>query len=119
MTDIEALGEMLARLETGEGAVLVAGKVHDDLPTIQEVSHREGARLKTDGEVQHHGFGLFSAKVGDEKISFDGGGAMRRADTFSWCPLIASVDQLAAMGYDLDAAKAAIVELAENAPRGA
>ncbi len=118
-TDCEALGEMLARLESGEGAVLVAGKVHADLPTIQCVSHPEGARLHTDGEVRHAGLGLFLAKVGHKDIRFDGGGAMYRADTFSWCPLIASTDQLAAMGYDIEAAKAAIVELAENAPQGA
>lgn len=118
MTDTEALAEMLWIMTEDNGAVLVAGKVHEDLPTIQCVTHREGARLQTTTEVQHHGFGLFSAEVGSEKISFDGGGAMRRADTFSWCRLIASPEALAAMGYDLEAAKAAITELI-NAPSGA
>jgi len=116
MTDTEALADMLKIVEEG-GAVLVAGKVAD-LPTIQEVSNRETARLKTTSEVRHAGYGLFLAKVGDDTISFDGGGAMRRAETFSWCPLVASAEALAAMGYDLEAARAAISELI-NAPSGA
>jgi len=117
MTDAEALRDMLKITEEG-GAVLVAGKVHADLPTIQEVSNRETARLKTTSEVSHIGFGLFLAKVGDEEISFDGGAAMYRADSFSWCRLVASTEALAAVGYDLDAARAAISSLI-NAPEGA
>lgn len=117
MTDAEALQGMLELVDKGR-AVLVTGKLHDDLPTIQEVSHHEGARLKTTTEVNHAGFGLFTAKVDDQTICFDGGGAMRRGDSFSWCPLTASTEALAAMGYDLGAARAAINELI-NAPKGA
>ncbi len=114
MTDLEALQEMCNIVQAG-GAVLVAGKVHEDLPTIQQVSQRDGARLKVDTPVGHHGYGLFAAKVGGEMISFDGGGAMRRAGTFGWCPLVASPEALAAMGYNLEAVEAAISELIEGA----
>jgi hypothetical protein len=117
MTDAEALQDMLKIVEEG-GAVLVAGKVHADLPTIQEVGHTETARLKTTSEVRHEGFGLFVADVGDDTISFDGGGAMYRADSFSWCRLVASTEALAAMGYHLEGARAAISSLV-NAPQGA
>ncbi len=117
MTDAEALADMLKIVEEG-GAVLTAGEIHDDIPTIHGVSHHEGARLHTDDEVRHLGWGFFLAMVGGEKISFDAGGAMRRAETFSWSPLIASAEALAAMGYDMDAARAAISGLV-NAPEGA
>ena len=109
MNKQETLLKMLALVSEGTG-VLTAGEIHPDIPTIHDVGDNEGRRLKTDGEVRHLGFGYFSARVGNDKVGFDGGGAMRRVDDadWSWCPYTGPVVET---GYDLDAAREAILEL--------
>jgi hypothetical protein len=93
-------------------AILTAGRVHPDIPVIQDVGHA----LPTDGEVRHIGFGCFLANVGGEDISFDGGGAMTREEqdgkwVYSWTYLTGSREALLAMGYPWDEVRVAVDEL--------
>lgn len=96
-------------------AVLTAGRIHENIPTIHDVSHRDGARLKTDSEVGHFGFGHFEALVGTQNVAFAGGGLMNRTESFSWTVLRANPNQLHVMGYDLAEVKDALVELISQA----
>jgi len=91
-------------------AILTAGKIHDDIPTIHDVGHS----LITDHEVIHCGFGLFRSKVLGKDIYFDGGGAMLTLydnnDDYivSYTRLSADHDQLVSMGYNLERVKLAL-----------
>ena len=111
MTDKEAYVKMLETLSATTG-VLTATEIHPDIPTVHDISHREGCRLRCDTELRHAGFGLFLAEVGGKRFSFDGGGAMIRAETFSWTPLRFDKPGLAELGYDVEAVRAALAELA-------
>ena len=111
MTDKEAYVKMLEILNATT-AVVTATQIHPDIPTVHDISHREGCRLRCDTELRHAGFGLFLAEVGGKRFSFDGGGAMRRAETFSWTPLRFETPGLAELGYDVEAAREALTELA-------
>ena len=121
-TDRDALQRMLEVLTATDMpnravGVLTAGEIHTDLPTIHDVSHREGARLKCWTPVEHKGFGLFMAKTeqGNE-FCFDGGGAMHRAATFSWTRLDRGsrnpgVPHLEELGFQMVLARQAVREL--------
>jgi hypothetical protein len=128
MTRQEALVKMLAMVTTGDG-VLTAGEIHPDIPTIHNVSHRDGARLKSTVEVSHCGFGLFKGvSPNGHEFFFDGGGAMRRAEAdevgegFSWCPFTAGSgvpfeahrDTITMTGYDFHKVASALQELVEE-----
>lgn len=102
--DQTALQEMQDYLTRGT-AVLTAGEIHPDLPTIHDVG--PGRRINTP-EPKHLGFGMF--KAGD--YGFDGGGAMQRSETFSWCPFTGP--EIESTGYDLQAAQAAVRDLLEG-----
>ena len=58
------------------------------------------------------------AKIGNENIKFDGGGAMTRVEDgsvkFSWTRLYATRSQLEAMQYPMEAVRDAIIELMNN-----
>lgn len=100
-------------------AILTAGKLHPDIPTIHDVGNRDSQHLKTDSPVEHCGFGLFIAKVGEAEISFDGGGAMNREEDgagtrYSWTLLRARAEQLEALNYDLEKVRAALSTLNIN-----
>ena len=110
MTDQEAYAAMLETLN-GTTGVLTSQHVHPDIPTIHEVGCRDKCRLRCDTEVRHAGWGLFLAEVGGKQLSFDGGGAMRRGDTFSWTPLRFDTPGFAELGYDAGAVRAALEEL--------
>lgn len=113
----------------GEGtAVLTSSTIHEDIPTIHDISRRDGARLRSGGEVRHVGFGVFigTAPNGTE-FSFMGGGALSRSDEpfdegqISWCILAPSAgsrgsaaEMYESMGYDLPAAAALKSLLAEE-----
>jgi hypothetical protein len=101
---------MLASLNATTG-VLTAHEIHPDIPTIHEVGHHNGCRLKCDTPVRHCGWGFFQAEVSGKSFSFDGGGAMMRSDSFSWTPLRFDKPGLGALGYDLDAVRTALEEL--------
>lgn len=105
--DREHLQSMLNRVSEGD-AVLTAGEIHPDIPTIHNVGHRDGQRINVGAEVRHAGFGCFIADSPLGRISFDGGGAMQRAPSFSWTPLSGPV---AEYGYDFDAAQTALESL--------
>jgi len=111
MTDKEAYAKMLETL-TATAGVLTATQIHPDIPTIHDISHRQGCRLRCTTEVRHAGWGLFVAEIGGKRFSFDGGGAMRRSETFSWTPLRFDAPALAELGYDVEAVRAALTELA-------
>ena len=99
---------LISELREGR-AVLVAGSEHG-IPTIHDIGNGPNCKIKTDSEVVHHGFGFFSARVKNEAISFDAGGAMRREEDYSWTPLRASASQLESMGYDIQA----VLEILES-----
>ena len=109
-SDKEAYQKMLDSMSSTTG-VLTSHEVHPDIPTIHQVGHRDGCRLRCDAEVRHAGFGLFLAEVNGKKFSFDGGGAMRRCHGFSWTPLRFDEPGLADLGYDADAVRQALEEL--------
>ena len=109
-SDKEAYQKMLDGLSSTVG-VLTSHEIHSDIPTIQQVGHRDGCRLRCDAEVRHAGWGLFLAEVKGKKFSFDGGGAMKRCDGFSWTPLRFDKPGLADLGYDADAVRRALEEL--------
>lgn len=111
MTDQEAYAKMLETLSATTG-VLTAGEIHPDIPTIHDVGYREGCRLRCTTEVRHAGWGLFLAEVAGKRFSFDGGGAMTRAETFSWTLLRFDTPGFAELGYNADAVRAALTELA-------
>lgn len=95
------LRAMLDRLERSEG-VLVSGGFYDRrVPGINDVG--PGRKVNTPA-CRHLGYGLF--KCGD--IEFSGGGAMYRADTFSWTPVDGPVHET---NYPFAEAEAAIREL--------
>lgn len=108
--------ELIDNLKKGN-AILTAGSLHEDIPTIHNVSNHPDAILQVDDEVRHAGFGLFLAKVGDTDISFNGGGAMRRveneSESYSYTFLSASPKQLESMGYDIDKVLTAVKSLTE------
>jgi hypothetical protein len=110
MTDKDAFKAMLGALN-GTTGVLTSHEIHPDIPTIHQVGHRHGCRLKCDTPVRHAGWGLFLAEVGGKRFSFDGGGAMRRCENFSWTPLRFDAPCLAELGYDADAVRKALEEL--------
>jgi len=110
MTDHEAFEKMLDTLNSTTG-VLTSGEVHPDIPTIHDISRWEGCRLRCDTEVRHAGWGLFLAEAGGKRFSFDGGGAMRRAETFSWTPLRFDEPGFSELGYNLEAVRAALQKL--------
>ena len=110
MTDREAFDKMLETLNSTTG-VLTSAPIHQDIPTIHDVSHREGCRLRCNTEVRHAGWGLFMAEVGGKRFSFDGGGAMKRAKTFSWTPLRFDEPGFSELGYPLETVRAAIQKL--------
>ena len=113
--------KMLDALTGGIG-VLTSNEIHSDIPTIHMVGNREGSQLKSDTEVRHAGFGLFFGEINGSRFSFDGGGAMYRGipydsdpngNGFSWTLLRCDTGKdLAAMGYNVDAARAALQGLA-------
>ena len=111
MTDREAYAKMLGTLSATTG-VLTSHEVHAAIPTIHDISHHEGCRLRCTTEVRHAGWGLFLAEIGGKRFSFDGGGAMMRAESFSWTLLRFDKPGLAELGYDLDGVRAALTELA-------
>ena len=124
VTRQEALRYMLASLQEA-GGVLTAGTIHADIPTIHDVGHREGVRLRSTVPIVHKGFGLFMGIAPDgNKFSFDGGGAMFRSDEdwpigISWTDLRCSFETAKSMGYDRAKAKAALEQLlAEEVERG-
>ena len=93
-------------------AILTAGKIHDNIPTIHDIGHN--LPIDSNSEVRHVGFGFFEAKVNDDCITFDGGGAMNRLtdndrnNILSWCILGANSGQLESMGYNLESVKSAL-----------
>lgn len=103
--DRDALRKMLETLEDGT-AVLTAGEIHEDIPTIDDVG--PGRRIDAPEPVRHLGFGLF--RTGE--YSFNAGGAMNRAEGFSWTKLTGP--DVEALGYDVTAARAAVRELLEQ-----
>jgi hypothetical protein len=110
MTDRQAYEAMLETLN-GTTGVLTSHEIHPDIPTIHQVGHREGCRLKCDTAVRHCGWGLFVAEVKGKKFSFDGGGAMRRCEGFSWTALRFDAPCLEELGYDVAAVRAALEAL--------
>jgi len=110
MDNLEALQILKEHLTAGN-AILTAGNLHDNIPTIHNISHRDGASLKVDSEVLHAGFGCFYAKVGGRDITFDGGGAMTRIADISYTLLQATPEQLESMGYDIEEVLASVEEL--------
>lgn len=110
MTDQEAYVKMRDTLSATTG-VLTSSEIHADIPTIHQVGHREGCRLRCDTPVRHCGWGLFLADVGGKKFSFDGGGAMMRCDGFAWTHLRFDTPGFADLGYDVAAVRAALEEL--------
>ena len=100
---------LLDKINSGY-AILTAGRIHDDIPTIHDVGHS----LKTDIPVNHMGFGFFESRVNGNSITFDAGGAMKREKDsedntlFSWTCLFADQSQLDSMGYDLIKVKSAL-----------
>jgi len=111
VTEKEAFHKMLDTLSATTG-VLTSHEIHPDIPTIHEVSHHEGCRLRCDTPLRHCGWGLFVAEVAGKKFSFDGGGAMRRCNGFSWTPLRFDEPGFEDLGYDVDAVRAALEQLA-------
>lgn len=117
--DLATFEYMLDQVQDGQ-AILTAGEIHPDIPTINRIGYREGAGLKSDDEVAHLGFGLFRGHVKGLAFFFDGGGAMRRSDGFSWCFLKAEKAEdratvLEALGYDLEKVVAALESLRSEA----
>jgi hypothetical protein len=128
MTITEALVKMLVHLDEGT-AVLTGREIHPDIPTIHDVGHQEGRRLRTDGEVKHLGFGCFVARVSEDRVSFDGGGAMYHAESteeqkerwsygFGWTLYRGPRAYIEKTGYDFDAVTKAVVELLEEIEAG-
>jgi len=91
-------------------AILTAGRIHDDIPTIHDCGHS----LKSDIDIVHCGFGLFRGRILDQDYFFDAGGAMNRITDSnsdyieSWTILSASHDQLITMGYNIESVKLAL-----------
>ena len=135
MTPNEAYEKMLEYLDSGIG-VLTASEIHPDIPLIHDVGHRHH-RLRTKTEVQHARFGRFIANTASGCVYFHAGGAMHNAKhedgsrTFSWTQLVGFPSSqtiyldddyneeiggiiMREIGYDFDAAKAAVRELSEN-----
>lgn len=121
MHKMAALEAMAKRLGTGDG-VATAGEIHPDIPTINDIGHREASRLRTTTEVKHCGYGFFKANTPAGEVQFDGGGMMRRATdgstgehVFSWTPIYTggNVEILRAIGYNIEAVQAALAELIE------
>jgi len=111
----EAYQELLRQVENG-GAILTAGRIHPDIPIIQEVGHQEGMPLKCLSEVKHLGFGFFRGETQHGEFSFDGGGAMNQVKDgdkwlFGWTSLRASAEVLGDLGYDLDKVAQALESL--------
>lgn len=106
----EAYQKLLDEVRGG-GAVLTGGAIHPDIPTIHDVGHQGGKRLKSLDEVRHLGFGFFEGNTPSGKFSFDAGGAMRHEADFSWTPLRADPGVLSDLGYDLGRVERALVEL--------
>ena len=94
----EVYQKLLDRMSTG--AILTAGEIHEDIPTIHSLPG------KYHSSVRHLGFGVFTGKTENGEFQFDGGGAMRRESApeneyfLSWCPLTASPEVLDNLGYD-------------------
>jgi len=110
MDDRKDLEAMLDCLDNGRG-VLTAGEIHEDIPTVHDVSHRPGTRLQTAGEVRHLGMGYFTAKTTNGEVNFDGGGAMRRSKSFSWCPFTGQIEDT---GYCLVTVRIAVDQLLQE-----
>jgi hypothetical protein len=116
----EAYQRMLELLDQGLG-VLTGGEIHPDIPTIQDISHRDGVRLQCLKEVRHIVLGLFKGETASGEFSFDGGGAMRRVTDdednylFAFTPLHAERVVLEELGYDAEAVRQAIEELIDAA----
>jgi hypothetical protein len=110
VTEKEGIQKMLATLSPTTG-VLTSSEIHPAIPLIHEVGHREGCRLLCDTPVRHCGWGLFVAEVSGKKFSFDGGGAMRRCNGFSWTPLRFDEPGFEELGYDVNAVRAALEQL--------
>ena len=102
---------LLDKVNSGT-AILTAGRIHDNIPTIHDIGHN--LPIDSNSEVRHVGFGFFEAKVNDDYITFDGGGAMYRLtdndgnNILSWCVLDANSGQLESMGYNLESVKSAL-----------
>ena len=78
----EALEKMNRFMEENPSSgVLTAGTIHDDIPTINSISTREGATLRCTREVVHIGYGCFRGGVPSGQFTFDGGGAMYKVRT--------------------------------------
>lgn len=111
--DIKALQDMASTLNRGT-PVLTGGSIHPDIPTIDSVG--PGRRINTVGRVEHVGWGCMAASMGpgQDRITFDAGGAMYRADSFSWTYLGGPA---MAAGYDMNAAQRAVRDLLNAAPK--
>ena len=113
-----AVTELLIGLDA-YGAVLTAARIHADVPTIHDINNRKGARLQTKTEVKHLGFGFFEAMTESGKLTFEGGGALRRAPNgensdLGWCPLYADPGVLDDLGYDRAAVRAALESIEQR-----
>ena len=102
---------LLDKVNSGT-AILTAGKIHDNIPTIHDIGH--SLPIDSNSKVEHMGFGYFIAEVNGDSITFDGGGAMNNLvdsngdNILSWCVLGANSGQLESMGYNLESVKSAL-----------
>lgn len=102
---------LLNKLNEGR-AILTAGRIHENVPTIHDVGTGDRQTIKTDTPVDHAGYGLFIAKKNGETITFDGGGAMSRLETVSFT-ILRPTDLAKEMGYNFDIVRAALEELSK------
>lgn len=98
--------KLLDYLEEEDAAILTAGTIHKDIPTIHDFYPARYYK-----SIDHMGFGFFEGRTESGTFSFDGGGAMRRNGWISWTPLRATKEVLADLGYSREKVKKALKEL--------
>ena len=102
--------EMIAVLDRGNAIATTSGAQIDGVPVFQTLHSGPN-----DPPVDHLGFGLFRGYWDGVEFTFDGGGAMRSVNDragnwlFSWTPVVAPRETLAAMDLDLDRQRAGIL----------
>ena len=100
----EAYERLLKEVNRGQ-AILTAQELHKDIPTIHSFAG------KYRNTVDHLGYGMFRGHTDHGNFTFDGGGAMNRTGSVSWCPLSADKAVLRDLKYSLPKVKRALKEL--------
>jgi tetrahydromethanopterin S-methyltransferase subunit G len=97
--------EKLLKYVKGGTAILTAGEIHKDIPTIHNFAK------KYHNSVEHMGYGLFRGRTGHGEFNFDAGGAMNRDGGVSWTTLSADKSVLRDLKYNMVKVKRALQEL--------